>query len=131
MRRVAAILGGAATTLIFVESATQFLAHVFSFQTALGRPLFELGGSPIYAPWFLLDWSACCAASYPKPFAVAQFIALLGLVSGVCVASIALSTRPTIRAFGRDAWARQGDVEDAGLFATSGVILGKFNHEIL
>ncbi|HCK83451.1 MAG TPA: hypothetical protein DHW63_02700, partial [Hyphomonadaceae bacterium] len=51
-------------------AATQFLAHVFAGQTALGAPLTAVGETAVYAPWAVLAWSRDWAGEFPRPFAV-------------------------------------------------------------
>ena len=36
--------------------ATQWVAHAFGYQPALGRPWFIWGEVPVYRPWRLFQW---------------------------------------------------------------------------
>ena len=111
--------------------ATQFVAHAFAYQNALGAPLFGAGETSIYAPWVIFSWTERWADDYPKAFAIARLIVLIGFVAGFAVATLAVSKRLKLAAFGKEAWAKFADVQAAGLFASQGAILGKLDGEIL
>ncbi len=120
--------------IIFATSCgagTQMIAAVFADQPALGRPLFRLGDDAVYAPWSMFLWKARWGRAYPKPFALAQALELAGLIGAALVAIAAAPRSRRGMPFGKDAWAKFTDVRDAGLFAESGTILGKFDGEIL
>lgn len=111
--------------------ATQFVADAFGGQHALGRPMAELLGMPVYQPWAVFDWSSRWAAAYRKPFAAAHFMLVLGFLGGVLIIAFGARRDPRIKPFGKDAWASLGDVDGAGLFAEDGSVLGKFDGEII
>jgi type IV secretion system protein VirD4 len=118
-----------AVTLSFM-AATQMLAHIFLYQPALGDSLI-IGSVRLYWPWTWLDWDRAWGSQYPRPFALARFIALAG-VGLALIAPITLRPRKHgMRPFGEGAWADFSDVAAAGLFAESGAILGKFDGETL
>jgi type IV secretion system protein VirD4 len=126
-----AIAAGLAAATLFLWSATFLIASVFAHQPALGPPVFFIADQPIYLPWAVLDWRAQWHEVYPRPFAVADFIVLGGLVAAAGVA-MALKRQSTgLQAFGKDAWAGFDDLDAAGLFANAGAILGKFGDEII
>lgn len=132
MRRVWA--GSLIAALVAVAAlwwASQFIAAVFNNQPALGAPWFSFGDAHVYAPWAVLDWTARHAAHYPKPFAIARLIVLLGFVGATGVVAFALRPRLAVKPFGHDAWGGFRDAQEAGLFARTGTILGKLDGETL
>ncbi|PZO54723.1 MAG: conjugal transfer protein TraG [Alphaproteobacteria bacterium] len=125
------IVCGALVANSGVMVATQWVASVFGAQAALGAPIFLLGGSPIYPPWALFDWSARWGDAYPKPFAAAHFITLAGFIAGVLIVAVGTRRRFQVKPSGQGAWAAFGDIKAADLFASSGSVLGKFDGEIV
>ncbi|MBL8548169.1 MAG: type IV secretory system conjugative DNA transfer family protein [Hyphomonadaceae bacterium] len=111
--------------------ATQFLADTFNRQLALGAPLIGEGERAIYPPWAVISWSARWSETYPKPFAAAYLIVLVGLLAGIFIVAIAARRGLHIKPFGKDAWASFDDLKAANLFAPSGSVLGKFEGEIV
>lgn len=115
-----------------LSAATQFIASVFKCQPALGAPLAQrVCGMAVYAPWSVINWTERWGHQYPKPFALAQLIILAGVTVGLLVMIVATPRRLQFRPFGKDAWAKRGDVARAGLFATQGIVLGKFEGELV
>ncbi|MES1199891.1 MAG: type IV secretory system conjugative DNA transfer family protein [Pseudomonadota bacterium] len=131
MRFAAWIAIALLVALTALSAPSQFIAAVFHHQPALGRPLFVLDRWSYYPPWSVWEWSARWGRIFPKPFAIAQLIMLAGasvaLLVGIAVAPNRISLKP----FGKDAWGDFSAVREAGLFAESGAILGKFKGEIL
>jgi type IV secretion system protein VirD4 len=130
VRAWVAIIGASLVALVGLWGATQFIAAAFGGQPALGQPLFSVG-TPYYAPWAVLEWSARWGEAYPKPFAIARLIVLAGFVLAFIGAALVIRRRLTLPQFGRHAWAKFPDVEAAGLFAPHGTVLGKFDGEIM
>ncbi len=130
--------GGTATAATFVVvslvlsgvCATQFIAHAFAYQPALGGHL-TLGSFKVYAPWSIFPWSARWADAYPRAFAAAHLILVVGGGVSLCIVGAMARRRGKLPSFGKDAWAKFADVEAAGLFAASGTVLGKFDGELL
>lgn len=112
-------------------AATQFIAHTFHDQSALGAPLTRLGDSAVYAPWAIVNWTERWAESFPKPFALARLIVLAGFGLAFLIGVITLQRRFMLKPFGKDAWAKFADIDAADLFAEQGAVLGKFESEIL
>lgn len=117
--------------LIGAGAATQYLAQVFAYQPALGVPWMRTEAGALYAPWAVFEWTERWSDRFPKPFAVARLIVLAGFAAGILVAALGLRQRLQLKPFGKDAWANFADIESAGLFAEQGVILGRFQNEIL
>jgi len=128
--------GGTAAAFVVVSfvlsgaCATQFLAHAFAYQPALGSYL-TLGPLKLYAPWSVLPWSARWADAFPRAFAAAHFILIVGGGFSVLIGAAVMRRSTRLPVFGKDAWAKFEDVEGAGLFASSGAVLGKFEGEML
>lgn len=132
MRAVGAIALGAAIGLAGLAAATQTIAAIFAHQPVLGSPAARMGGQPIYWPWAVAFWSVEWRDAYPRPFALAEFIIIIGSGAGVLSAAIAMqSGAPRVRRHGADGWANFADARAAGVLASSGAVLGKLEGEIL
>lgn len=131
MRGGAAIFIGMGVFAASCWYATAFIADVFGQQTALGGPLLTLGDTPFYPPWSIFDWSARWSEQFPRPFAIARVVVVVGFVIGVLAAMLILRHKQSLPVFGQDAWAKFDDIEEAELFAATGAVLGKFDGEIL
>lgn len=132
MKRIAAAsMVALAIALSGGFAATSYLADVFNRHAALGSPLFDLGASPVYAPWKSLEWRGHWGEIYPRPFAVAGLIEFAALAGSIIAGAALLRTKPRMTPFGAEAWSRFDDVKDAGLFACSGTVLGKLDGEML
>lgn len=130
--RVAAVVTIAAVCVVASFAvATQFIAATFNHQAALGAPLVTLGDTYLYSPWAIVSWTERWAESFPRPFSLARMIVLAGFLFAFLIAALALQRRLQLKPFGKDAWAKFADIQEAGLFADKGVILGKFEDEIL
>lgn len=125
---VACAVAAFVASLVF---ATQFVAHAFDRQPALGEPLIGNGERAIYPPWAVLDWVTRWGHVYPKPFAVAQFIVLCGFLAGLLIVVICARRTFQVKPAGQGAWASSDDIKAAGLFAPTGSVLGKFDGEIV
>lgn len=113
-------------------AATQTVAAIFAYQPALGRPLLRSGGGALYPPWSVFVWSARWRGDYPKPFALADLILVAGAGATVLAAFIAAGGRlGRLPPHGREAWAKFADVANAGLFTKTGIVLGRFENELL
>lgn len=123
------VFGGALVCASMI--ATQFVAHVFGNQTALGEPLLQTADWALYAPGAVFGWQQEWAQDYPRPFALAHFILVAGAVVGAVLAALLLHRGFTPRSFGKDAWARHEDLAAAQLFAAQGSVIGKFESEII
>jgi type IV secretion system protein VirD4 len=131
MRLASATLAAVFIVLAGLGAATQFLTSAFDAQTALGRPLFLVDAQPIHAPWSVLIWSVLWGELYPRPFAFAHLIIAASAMIALVPPALALKRRFTPKPFAKHAWANADDVANAGLFARSGAILGRFNGEML
>ncbi|MCR6645811.1 MAG: type IV secretory system conjugative DNA transfer family protein [Terricaulis sp.] len=129
------IWAGAAALSISVLAgfaATQTCAGTFGYQAALGKPVFVFGSTPIYAPFSILTWSERWGAHYPRAFALPKLIVFLGfMASAICLLVVLKSPHPSQRPFGVKSWGGRKDAREAGLLAEGGIIIGKFDGEIL
>lgn len=111
-------------------AASQFVAHVFHDQRALG-PSLRLGPMRLYPPWSVLNWDRRWSFTYPRPFAVARLVLLSGAAAAVCTVALGAKQRFGIKPFGRAAWASREDVAEAKLFSSDGAVLGRFGDELM
>lgn len=113
-------------------AATQTVAALFQHQPALGGPALRIAGAPLYWPFSILVWSARWGDVHPKPFVVAEVVALVS-AAGVVLIGVAATGAgaPILRRHGQSGWARFADVAAAQLFASQGATLGKFEGEIM
>ena len=112
-------------------AATQFIAHVFAYQAALGAPLLTIGETRIYVPWSVATWDARWAERFARPFAISRLISFASVAIAALVVASALVKSRALKPFGATAWGGFEDCEAAGLFAAQGTVLGKFAGEIL
>lgn len=131
MRWWAAISAGGAISIAALVWASTFIGEAFDHQRALGRPFVSIGDLRLYRPWGVIEWSARWASIYPKPFAIARFIALTGFVAACVVIAAILRRGRAMKPFAKDAWGGFADAAEGGLFARAGVVLGKLDGEIL
>lgn len=131
MRLVIAGIVGGAVCIASASCATQTIAAIFDHQSALGAPIVRTRDGAFYWPWRILEWNRRWAEDYPRPFAVARALMLAGVCLAGAAAAVVRKPPRRIKPFARGAWARRADVAAAGLFAAQGVVLGKFENEIL
>jgi type IV secretion system protein VirD4 len=130
--RVAGIIAFVCVQIASFAAATQFAAIAFAQHSALGAHAIRLGETKFYWPWSILVWAHEWRDAHPRVFAASDTILLFGFVGGLLVvASINNGGAPRIKRHGQRGWANFDDVNGAGLFATSGPVLGKFEEEIL
>ena len=98
-----------------LQAATQFFAHDFAYQNALGAHLHH-----IYAPWGILQWAGKWYRQYPEAFMRAgsmgitiSSVGLLGLVVAKMV--MANSSKVSEYLHGSARWANSSDIQAAGL----------------
>jgi len=116
-------------------AATQLIALKFSYQPALGKPLYRTSGFAVYQPFAWSIWVLRYAGSRNP---AVRFPVQLGLltVSGGCVATIGLFfvlnmrrikrlSRDTEHVHGSARWAAEEDIERTGLLdVPKGVYVG-------
>jgi len=107
-----------------LTAATQFFAHMFDYQDALGMSLFHF-----YPPWKILIWSAEYNLDYPWAIRRAQSLGLVittlcMLVSFARKAALANALTANEFTHGSARWANKKDIEKAGLLNNTGVYIG-------
>ncbi|MDX8454068.1 conjugal transfer protein TraG [Mesorhizobium sp. VK9D] len=118
-----------------VWTATQWCAHMLSYQPQLGAPWLVAAGWPIYRPWKLFEWWFHFDAYAPEVFDKAGALAGASGFIG-CAAAIAGSLwrarqRGLVTTYGSSRWAIKQEIEQAGLFRSVGVFLGKLKDRYL
>lgn len=132
MRVVALISIAFVCGVASLVAATQTVAAMFRYQPALGDAALRIGDTPLYWPWSVLSWSERWRETYPKPFALADLILVLGAGSAAFLSAVAgRGGAPLLRRHGQSGWACFSDVHAADLFATTGAVLGRFDGEII
>lgn len=122
-RSISNLAGRAGVAAIGVWSSTQFTAHLFQYQPALG-PSF----GPLYPPWAIWLWCAEWGPSHPSALA----LGVTPFAASILVLAILSDERtPSIKPFGSKAWGTLEDATRAGLLAPCGAVIGKLNGEIL
>jgi type IV secretion system protein VirD4 len=121
--------------VVCLWAATEWAAHMLSFQPVLGPAWIEPLGIKIYAPWQLFSWWIAFGAAAPQVFVRAGTLAALG---GVAAAAIGLGGaawrtghRQAATTFGSARWADIADLKRAQLFANAGVVLGLYDGRYL
>jgi type IV secretion system protein VirD4 len=98
-----------------LQSATQFFAHDFRYQAALGRH-FE----HVYAPWSILQWASQWYGQYPDAImragSVGMIVTTLGLL-GLAVTRMVLANSSRLNPYlhGSARWANLKDIQASGL----------------
>lgn len=116
--------------LLSSAAATQWLAHIFSYQSALGGSI-SFGAAHLYWPWSWVQWDRDWAALYPRPFAASRLMLIGGFVFATACAAAASARSIPIRPFGKRAWGSLKDARSLGLLASTGMVLGKLRGRIL
>lgn len=116
-------------------AATQMLAAELDYHHVLGAPLFDVGETPVYAPWKWLFWAQDYWEAVPRPIEDSMLALGVGAVCGVIWAvgigkRFAIDDGPT--SHGSSRWARRDEIEELGLAQTPsdsrGIVLGRDPH---
>jgi len=131
-RTIWSCIAAASISVLAGVAATQSCAQTFGYQSALGPPLFHVGETPVYGPFAILEWSERWSARYPRAFFGPKLIVLLGFAGAAIVLLLGLrALAPASRPFGVKHWGGREDALAAGLFAANGIVLGRFDGEII
>ena len=113
-------------------AATQWAAHMLGYQDGLGSKLLSLGNLSIYPPHRLYQWWYAYDAYAPEVFAKAGMLAAAGGLFGIIIAVIGSLWRARqdkeVTTYGSSRWAQPQEIKDSGLFNSSGVFLGRYDH---
>lgn len=126
----AAVLG----LLVALQGMTQWVAHRLAYQDALGAPVAQTVLGPAYAPWSVLVWRPRLSrSSRGREVAEAVDQALgLSALGSFAAAAVTLASRRrkvsnrTAELHGSARWAEREDIEQAGLFDPTGVVVGRW-----
>lgn len=117
---------------IGVWAATQYTAHVFAHQPALGHRLFAFQGWQFYEPWAFIAWARNNAERWPQAFRGGFTMIMAGaLVPTLAMGLTRFRQAPKVREIGRESWGTWFDAKKAGLTSGAGVVLGKLGKVIL
>jgi len=124
-----------AIVLAGVWGATQWAAAMLAYQPELGPPWFILGHLPIYRPWSLFGWWYSYAAYAPRIFDKAGMVAGASGFAG-CGAAVSGSLwrarqSSNVTTYGSARWASAREIENAGLYADAGILLGQLSGRYL
>ena len=115
--------------------ATQWVAHAFGYQPALGRPWFIWGEVPVYRPWRLFQWWYAYEAYAPDVFARGGAMAASGGLLGILAAVLGSVWRSRwekrVTTYGSARWAEKRDLVRAKLLGGDGVFLGRWKSQYL
>jgi type IV secretion system protein VirD4 len=116
-------IAGGLSLLGGLQCATQYCAHVFAYQGALGAHV-----GHVYAPWSILTWSFRWGDQYADVFTRAGSLGLTVSAAGLLIVAVAKSVASnSVRAnpflHGSARWATRKDIEDAGLLVSGRSIL--------
>lgn len=115
--------------------ATQWVAHSFGYQPALGRPWFIWGEVPVYRPWRLFQWWYAYEAYAPDVFARGGALAASGGLLGILAAVVGSVWRSRwekrVTTYGSARWAEKRDLVRAKLLGGDGVFLGRWKGQYL
>ncbi|GAB2881043.1 conjugal transfer protein TraG [Pseudoduganella ginsengisoli] len=108
-----------------VWAATQYFAHKFEYQEALGTSF-----NHVYAPWSIVNWASKWNAQYPTEVTQAMSVGVMtGAASllGLAVLNTVLSnsTKPNQYLHGSARWANFKDIVAAGLLPKPATALDK------
>ncbi|OAI06721.1 MULTISPECIES: type IV secretory system conjugative DNA transfer family protein [Methylomonas] len=108
-----------------LQSATQFFADEFNYQSTLGPQY-----NHIYAPWAVLRWSSDWYGLYQESFMKAgsvgisvTAVGLLGLIVAKMVIANSSKANPYLHGSAR--WANKEDIQEAGLLPRSGGLISR------
>jgi type IV secretion system protein VirD4 len=115
--------------------ASQWTASALGYQQALGAPWFTVASYPVYPPWRLFEWWYAFEAYAPHVFERAGAMAAGGGIVGALFAVLNSVWRARqnqlITTYGSARWATAKEITVAGLFAPTGVFLGRVGDDYL
>ena len=124
-----------AIMVLGVWAATQWAASMLGYQPRLGAPWFLIGELPIYRPWALFAWWFHFEAYAPKVFdragALAGASGFMGCAAAVAGSLWRARQARFVTTYGSARWADGKEIARAGLFADSGVFLGRLGRSYL
>jgi type IV secretion system protein VirD4 len=132
MSRTASTLITAGLIVIGLWAATQYVALRFAYDAALTGRLLTVGDASVYVPWAMFDWWFAWGAQSPHIFGRAGGIIAITTVAATAFRFLTVLRRKgTVRTFGDRVWGTASDARSAGLFAPSGIVLGRMDGRLL
>ena len=124
-----------AIVILGIWAATQWAAAMLGYQPELGAPAAVIGGLPVYRPWDLFPWWYHFDAYAPEVFDKAGSLAAASGFIG-CGAAIFGSLwrarqKGLVTTYGSARWAKEREIDVAGLRGDRGVFLGKLGGRYL
>lgn len=117
-----------AIVILGVWAATQWAAAMLGYQPELGAPIMLVGETPIYRPWDLFAWWYHFEAYAPHVFDKAGSLAaasgFLGCAAAIFGSLWRARQKGLVTTYGSARWAREREIDAAGLRGDSGVFLG-------
>jgi type IV secretory pathway TraG/TraD family ATPase VirD4 len=124
-----------AIVLMTTWAATEWTAWRLGFQPELGHPWFKVFHFPFYQPPAFLWWWFAYDAYAPSIFIEGAYIAASG---GIIAAAVAIGMSvwrareaKNAETYGSARWAQTKEIEQAGLLAPDGVVLGRHERAYL
>ena len=129
------IIAVSLVVLLFIWSATEFVAWRLAFQPELGAPILSVFGWSIYPPLAFFWWWFAFDAYAPSVFAHGGYIAASGGIAAVVVA-IGMSVWRArevkkVTTYGSARWADAAEIAKARLVENHGVMLGRWQQHYL
>ena len=118
---------GLASIVLYVWSATQYVAYKLEYQTQLGRYAFKLGEHQVYEPWNFFVWSFHFEPYAPEVFNTGYYIIFGGwaisMIILVFMAMVRAKRDPGGNTYGASRWKTDKELESSGLKVQNGVVL--------
>ena len=116
-------------------SATQWVAWRLGFQAQLGNPWFEAFSVPIYPPpaffWWWYFYDAYARTVFWEGGAIAASGGFISIAVAITMSVLRAREAADVDTYGSARWAKQAEVEAAGLLGSDGVVLGKLDQAYL
>jgi type IV secretion system protein VirD4 len=124
-----------AIVILGVWAATQWAAAMLAFQPELGAPWFVIGSHPVYRPWALFPWwyhyEAYAPHVFDKAGALAGASGFLGCGAAIGGSLWRARQKGLVTTYGSARWAKEREIDAAGLRGDAGVFLGSLGGRYL
>jgi type IV secretion system protein VirD4 len=116
-------------------SATQWVAWRLGFQAQLGNPWFEAFSVPIYPPpaffWWWYFYDAYARTVFWEGGVIAASGGFISIAVAITMSVLRAGEADDVDTYGSARWAKQAEIEAAGLLGSDGVVLGKLDQTYL
>ncbi len=116
-------------------SATQWVAWRLGFQAQLGNPWFEAFSVPIYPPpaffWWWYFYDAYARTVFWEGGGIAASGGFISIAVAITMSVLRAREAADVDTYGSARWAKQAEIEAAGLLGSDGVVLGKLDQTYL